>query len=293
MFNGVTPAPDEKTVTGGDLTQLTTSSANKRFRTLLAAALLLSVSSPVSSLELAEYRIIDLTHPYTAETIYWPTSPTKFQLTELAYGETPGGWFYSSYSLCTPEHGGTHFDAPIHFSASGAPVHDVPLEDVIAPAVTIDVSARAGGDSNYRLAVDDVLEFEAQHGEIEAGMIVLLRTGWSERWPDTAAYMGDDTPGEVGGLSFPGYGVAAARLLVEQRGVSVLGIDTASIDHGPSKDFAVHVLAAARNVGALENLTGLDQLPPRGFTVFALPIKIEGGSGAPMRAVALVPRESP
>ena len=163
---------------------------------------------------------------------------------------------------------------------------------MIAPAVTIDVSAQAAGDPNYRLTVEDVLDFEARHGEIKAGMIVLLRTGWSERWPDTAAYMGDDTPGDTSRLSFPGYGVAAARLLVEQRGVAVLGIDTASIDHGPSRDFAVHVLAAASNVGALENLTGLDQLPPRGFTVFALPIKIEGGSGAPMRAVALVPRES-
>ena len=261
-------------------------------RILSSAAFLLAVSIPVSSLELSDYRIIDLSHAYNAETIYWPTSPSKFELTELAYGETPGGWFYSAYALCTPEHGGTHFDAPIHFYASGAPVHDVPLEDVIAPAVTIDVSAQAAGDPNYRLTVEDVLDFEARHGEIEAGMIVLLRTGWSERWPDTAAYMGDDTPGDTSRLSFPGYGVAAARLLVEQRGVAVLGIDTASIDHGPSRDFAVHVLAAASNVGALENLTGLDQLPPRGFTVFALPIKIEGGSGAPMRAVALVPRES-
>lgn len=260
-------------------------------RIALVAAVLVTVSSPVSSLELTDYHIVDLTHPYNTDTIYWPTSPSKFELTELAYGETPGGWFYSSYSLCTPEHGGTHFDAPIHFFATGMPVHDVPLESVIAPAVTIDVSAKAAEDPDYRLTAEDVLDFEARHGEIEEGMIVLLRTGWSERWPDTAAYMGDDTPGDVSGLSFPGYGVAAARLLVERRGVAVLGIDTASIDHGPSKDFAVHVLAAARNVGALENLAGLEQLPPRGFTVFALPIKIEGGSGAPMRAVALVPRE--
>ena len=160
-------------------------------RILSAAAFLLAVSIPVSSLELSDYRIIDLSHAYNAETIYWPTSPSKFELTELAYGETPGGWFYSAYALCTPEHGGTHFDAPIRFHASGAPGHDVPLEDVIAPAVTIDVSAQAAGDPNHRLTVEDVLDFEARHGEIEAGMIVLLRTGWSERWPDTAAYMGD------------------------------------------------------------------------------------------------------
>ncbi len=261
-------------------------------RIALAAALVLTVSTPVSGLDVSEYRIVDLTHAYNAQTIYWPTSPSRFELTELAYGETPGGWFYSAYSLCTPEHGGTHFDAPVHFSASGAPVHEVALEDVIAPAVTIDVSAQAAADPDYRLTVEDVLAFETRHGEIEGGTIVLLRTGWSERWPDTSAYMGDDTPGDATRLSFPGYGADAARLLVEQRGVSVLGIDSASIDYGRSQDFAVHVLAAASNVGALENLTGLDRLPPAGFTVFALPMKIEGGSGAPMRAVALVPRES-
>ena len=257
------------------------------------AALVLGVANPVASLELSDYRIVDLTHPYNAQTIYWPTAPSKFELTELAHGETPGGWFYAANTLCTPEHGGTHFDAPFHFSARGAPVEALPLKDMIAPAVVIDVSAPAARDSNYRLTVADVLDFEARHGAVEAGMIVLLRTGWSAHWPDTAAYMGDDTPGDASRLSFPGYGVAAARLLVEQRGVAVLGIDTASIDHGPSKNFPVHVFAAERNVGALENLTGLGQLPSTGATVFALPIKVEGGSGAPMRAVALVPRKSP
>ena len=260
-------------------------------RIVPVAALLFTVSSRVSGFELSDYRIVDLTHPYNAETIYWPTSPSRFELTELAYGETPGGWFYSAYALCTPEHGGTHFDAPMHFSASGAPVHEVRLEDVIAPAVTIDISAQAAADPNYRLTVENVLDFEARHGQIEARTIVLLRTDWSERWPGTAAYLGDDTPGAATRLSFPGSGEAAARLLVAQSGVAVLGIDTASIDYGPSQDFAVHVLAAASNVGALENLTGLDQLPPTGFTLFALPIKIEGGSGAPVRAVALVPRD--
>lgn len=260
-------------------------------RIVPVAAFLFAFMNRVSGLELSDYRMVDLTHPYNAETIYWPTSPSRFELTELAFGETPGGWFYSAYALCTPEHGGTHFDAPVHFSASGAPVHQVPLEDLIAPGILIDVSAKAAADPNYRLTVEDVLAFEALHGTIEAGTIVLLRTGWSDRWPDTAAYLGDDTPGDVSRLSFPGYGQEAGRVLVEQRGVALLGIDTASIDYGPSEDFAVHVLAAANDVGALENLTGLEELPPTGFTLFALPIVIEGGSGAPMRAVALVPRD--
>ena len=245
-------------------------------------------ATPAAALDLADYRLVDLTHPYNADTIYWPTSPSKFELTELAFGETTGGWFYSANSLCTPEHGGTHFDAPIHFAADGIPADAVPLDDLVAPAVVIDIAAQAEADRNYRLTVDDVLAFEKRHGRIAAGTIVLLRTDWSERWPNAREYLGDDTPGDASRLSFPSYGADAARLLVEQRGVVLLGVDTASIDYGPSTDFPVHRIAAARDVGGLENLTGLAQLPPTGATLIALPMKIEGGSGAPVRVVALV-----
>ena len=119
---------------------------------------------------------------------------------------------------------------------------------------------------------------------------MLLRTGWSRYWPDAKAYLGDDTPGDASKLEFPSYGADAARLLVEERGVTVLGVDTASTDYGKSTDFAVHRIAAARNVSNLENLTNLDRLPATGALVFALPMKIEGGSGGPVRVVALVPR---
>jgi len=243
--------------------------------------------------DLSDYKLVDLTHPYNEDTIYWPTSPSKFELTELAYGETPGGWFYSANSLCTPEHGGTHFDAPIHFAAAGMPADAVPLENLVAPAVVIDVSAKARADRNYRLTVDDILGFERRHGRIAAGTIVLLRTDWSERWPNVVDYLGDDTPGDASNLSFPSYGADAARLLVEDRSVVILGVDTASIDYGPSSDFPVHRIAAARDVGGLENLTRLAQLPPTGVTLLALPMKIEGGSGAPVRAVALVSGSDP
>ncbi len=242
-------------------------------------------------LDLAHYSLVDLTHPYNEDTLYWPTSPSRFEFKRLEFGDTPGGWFYSANTVCTPEHGGTHFDAPIHFSFKGQPVHAMALENLIAPAVSIDVSAKALKNPDYRLTIQDVLEFEARHGVIAAGTIVLLRTGWSERWPDAKRYLGDDTPGDATRLSFPSYGPGAARLLVEQREVALLGVDTASIDYGPSKDFAVHRIAAARNVGGLENLKGLEQLPPTGFTVLALPMAIEGGSGGPVRVVALVPKD--
>jgi kynurenine formamidase len=244
------------------------------------------------ALDLAGYELVDLTHSYNEATLYWPTSPSKFELDELAHGQTEGGFFYSAYSVCTPEHGGTHLDAPVHFSESGLSNAALPLKNLIGPAVVIDVGSKADEDSNYRLTVEDVRKFEAEHGEITSGTIVLLRTGWSSRWPNAQDYLGDDTPGDASNLSFPSYGDDAARLLVEERRVAILGVDTASIDYGPSQNFTVHRIAAASNVAGLENLTNLDRLPPTGATVIALPMKIEGGSGGPVRVVALVPRDN-
>jgi kynurenine formamidase len=242
------------------------------------------------SLDLSRYAIVDLSHGYGPSTVFWPTSPATFELQKLAFGKTEGGFFYAANSLSTPEHGGTHIDAPVHFFEGGRTTEQIPLEQLIAPAVVIDVSEQAAADRDYRATRDDVQRFEKAHGTIAEGTIVLLRTGWSRHWPDRKAYLGDDTPGDASKLSFPSFGAGAARMLVEERGVAALGIDTASIDYGRSTDFQVHRIAAARNVVGFENLTNLDRLPPRGALVIALPMKIEGGSGGPLRAVALVPK---
>ncbi len=164
------------------------------------------------------------------------------------------------------------------------------LEQLVAPAVVIDVTASAAADRDYRATRDDVLRFEKTNGPITRGTIVLLRTGWSKHWPNARAYLGDDTPGDASKLSFPSFSEDAARLLVEVRGAAAIGVDTASIDYGRSTDFMVHRIAAAKNVPGFENLTNLDQLPARGALVVALPLKIEGGSGGPLRAIALVAR---
>ncbi|MCY3600569.1 MAG: cyclase family protein [Gemmatimonadetes bacterium] len=240
-------------------------------------------------LDLEGYDLVDLSHAFGDETVYWPTDTAGFALQELAFGETEGGYFYSAYSLATAEHGGTHIDAPIHFLEGGPDIAAIPLRRLIGPAAVIDVTAQAAEDADYRLTVADVEAHEAEHGPIEPGSIVLLRTGWSARWPDALSYLGDDTPGDASQLHFPSYGEAAARLLVEERGAAALGADVASIDYGPSTDFIVHRIVAAANAPGLENLTNLDRLPARGATVIALPMKISGGSGAPLRAVALVP----
>ncbi|MCA1558829.1 MAG: cyclase family protein [Acidobacteria bacterium] len=256
----------------------------------LPAVLAVSAIAAAQTLDLSRYQIVDLSHAYGANTLYWPTSPSKFTLDRQASGRTEGGFFYAANSLSTPEHGGTHLDAPHHFSETGRTTEQIPLEQLVAPAVVIDVTAQTAKDRDYRLTRDEVLQWEKANGSIARGTIVLLRTGWSRHWPDAKAYLGDATPGDASKLSFPSYGAEAARLLVEDRGVAALGIDTASIDYGRSTDFQVHRIAAARNVPGFENLTNLDRLPARGASVIALPMKIEGGSGGPLRAVALVPR---
>lgn len=240
-------------------------------------------------LDVRGHELVDLTHPFNARTLYWPTSPQKFELRELAHGPTDKGYFYSSYALSSPEHGGTHLDAPIHFSERGQTADQVPLTRLVGPAVVIDVSAQAARNPDYELAVADVLAFENRHGRIAEGAIVLLRTDWSRRWPDAKSYLGDDTPGDASRLRFPSFGPDAARLLVEERSIGALGVDTASIDHGRSTDFRVHRIAMGANVPGFENLTNLASLPPKGALVIALPMKIEGGSGGPLRAIAILP----
>ncbi|HVR43573.1 MAG TPA: cyclase family protein [Thermoanaerobaculia bacterium] len=260
--------------------------------TLLLLLLAGCASAPVVP-NLDHLRLVDLTHAFDESTIYWPTSPSQFEIRTLHHGPTDAGFFYSSKSFCTPEHGGTHLDAPIHFAEGRWTTEQIPLERLVRPAVVIDASPQALQERDYRLTADDVRGWERVHGEVPRGAIVLLRTGWSARWPDRLAYLGDDTPGDASNLHFPSFGESAARLLVEERGVAMLGVDTASIDHGPSADFVVHRIANGANVPALENLTNLGELPPRGALVVALPMKIAGGSGGPVRVIALIDPRDP
>ncbi|HKY97200.1 MAG TPA: cyclase family protein [Gemmatimonadaceae bacterium] len=261
----------------------------------LRAALAIISSVPgvlAAQTDLLSNQLVDLTHALNAETIYWPTSPSTFKLDRLTYGKTEGGWFYSANAFSAPEHGGTHLDAPIHFAEGQQTSDKIPLDHLMGPAVVIDISKQSAANADYMLTNEDVLAFERKHGQIQPGTIVLLRTGWNTRWPNKKQYLGDDTPGEVSRLHFPSFSEQSARLLIEQRNAKAIGVDVASIDYGQSKDFLVHRIAAGRNVPGLENLTNLDQLPPTGAQVIALPIKIEGGSGGPVRVIALIPRNA-
>jgi kynurenine formamidase len=158
----------------------------------------------------------------------------------------------------------------------------------VAPAVVIDIRARAENEPDTLLAPADIEAFEQSSGAIASGSIVLVMSGWSERWPERKAYFGDDTPGDTTQLHFPGVSADAARALVA-RGVAAVGIDTASIDHGPSQDFMTHRVLMEAGIPAFENLTRLAEVPARGAWVVALPMKIANGSGGPLRAIAVVP----
>lgn len=263
-----------------------------RMRRLAIAVFLLAAgcaSAPRPPIDLSNATLVDLTYAFDKNTLYWPNSPGGFELKQLAFGKTAGGYFYSANAFCAPEHGGTHLDAPIHFAQGALAADQIPLAQLIAPAVVIDIRAKTATDADYRLTVGDVADWEKAHGAIDPGTIVLLRTGWGSRYPDRKKYFGDDTPGATDKLHFPSYSEDSARYLVANRRVAALGVDTASIDYGQSKDFIVHQITMSANVPGFENLANLDRLPERGAWVFALPMKIAGGSGAPLRAVAVVP----
>jgi kynurenine formamidase len=239
-------------------------------------------------LDLAQYRVLDLTHTFNDQTIYWPTDE-PFAHEQKAWGVTAGGYWYSSFTLAGSEHGGTHLDAPIHFGEGKHAADEIPIEQLIGEAAVIDITAHCAQNPDYTLAVADIEAHESEHGVIPADAIVLVKTGWGSRWPEKKAYLGTDTPGDVENLHFPGISPEAAELLAGRR-VGAVGIDTASIDPGVSRDFRSHQILCAAQIPGLENVANLDQVPARGALLFALPMKIGGGSGAPCRVVALAPR---
>ena len=237
------------------------------------------------SLDLARHRLVDLTHEVSERGPAWPGSRTPFKLDTLTATATT-----AMFRLQLNEHFGTHLDAPRHAAGTGWTNEQIPLDRLVAPLVVIDVTRQAGADRDYALTPADVAAHEARHGRIPRGSAVLLRTGWARHWGDDARYFGAVTTRDRTVLHFPSFGVEAARLLASDRGAALIGVDSPSTDIGSAPSFAVHAILGAANVPALENLADLTALPATGATLFALPIKTTGGSGGPVRVVALVPR---
>ena len=235
---------------------------------------------------------IDLTHDFSEEAIYWPTAE-GFKLESVFESVTDKGYFYDANNYSAAEHGGTHIDSPIHFAEGKQTVDQIPLESLIGPAVVIDVSKKALDDRDYQVSVKDFKDWESKHGEIADGSIVLLNTGSAQFWPDKLKYMGTDKRGTdaVKELHFPGLDPAAAKWLVENRNIKAIGLDTPSIDYGQSALFESHRILFKENIPAFENVANLDKLPPKGALIIALPMKIKGGSGGPLRIIANLPAE--
>ncbi len=247
-----------------------------------------AASKPPASILAVPETIVDLSHAYAADTIYWPTDTQGFVLENLAAGMTDAGYYYAANRFSTAEHGGTHIDAPIHFAEGKPAVDEIPLERLVGPGVVVDVSERAADDRDYQVDVADFEGWEARHGPLPEGAIVLLRTGYGGHWGDRANYLGTEMTGPeaVPQLHFPGLDPDAAKWLVDQRSIAAIGLDTPSIDYGQSTLFDSHVTLFKAEIPAFENVANLDRLPEKDFLVVALPMKIAGGSGGPLRIIA-------
>ena len=235
-------------------------------------------------------RWIDLTHEFSADTLYWPTAQ-RFQLDVESRAFTDKGYFYAANRYRASEHGGTHSGAPVHFAEKGKTVGQLPIEQLIGAAVVVDVSTKANANADYQATVADFEAWEKIHGQIPNGSIVLINTGFARHWPDTKKYLGTAERGAeaVPKLHFPGLHPDAARWLIAERTIKAIGLDTASIDYGQSTLFESHRILLEKNIPAFENVAELGKLPATGAYVVALPMKIKDGSGGPLRIVAWVP----
>lgn len=239
---------------------------------------------------IGESKWVDLTWTFDENTVYWPTSD-PFKLDTVFEGETEGGYYYSAYKFSMAEHGGTHLDAPVHFARSKNSVDEIPVDQLIGQAVVIDVSDNALKDPDYQVSKGDIELWETAYGTLPVNSIVLLKTGYGQFWPDKNQYMGTSLSGQEGveNLHFPGLAPEAAEWLVASRKIKAIGIDTPSIDFGQSRQFKTHQILFRENIPVFENVARLEQLPEKGAIVIALPIKIKGGSGGPLRIIAKLP----
>lgn len=251
---------------------------------------LAACAAPMSDLDFSDGEWIDLTHDFDNQTLHWPTSDL-FVLSTVSEGVTEAGYYYSAYAFRGSEHGGTHLDAPVHFQANGQTTDEVPLDSLIGPAVIIDVKEKVAADRGYGIRVSDITSWEDRYGQITGRPIVLFNTGSAALWPDAEAYLGTGRrgPGGVAELNFPGLTPDAAEFLANERSVRAVGLDTPSLDMANSAAFLAHRILFDRNIPGFENVASLEGIPPTGAYVFALPMKIKGGSGGPLRIVAFVP----
>lgn len=237
----------------------------------------------LASCAFAQQRVVDLTHTLGPKSPDWEgTEKRPFEARDLATFQKNG--YFTRY-ISMQEHFSTHIDAPAHFAQGGWTVDQIPPDHLVAPLIVIDISKPSAANVDYALSLADVHAWEKQHGRIPKGAVVEAFTGWAAKWDSMKDYRNADAKGA---MHFPGYSLDAAKFLVEQRGVYGLGIDTMSVDVGESSDYPVHQYTSKHNVYHLENSTNLDKVPPKGATVVVGAANLEGGSGGPVRILALI-----
>jgi kynurenine formamidase len=191
---------------------------------------------------------------------------------------------FNLYELALNEHTGTHIDAPIHFSTDGQTVAEIPVENLVAPLAIVDIRARAAEDPDTLLTPDDLTAWIAANGPFPERCCVAMNSGWGAH-VNSDRFRGADAEGKQ---HYPGFHVEAAQMLMEQTTAIGIAVDTLSLDHGISADFATHHAWLPTNRWGLENIANLDRLPATGATIMVGAPKWRGGSGGPCRVVALV-----
>lgn len=255
---------------------------------LLAAAVVLpGVINPTAQAQsttpaLTDWQVVDLTQPLTLDIPIWPGDPA-FEIEAWATYEVD---YYFINRISIGEHSGTHWGTPNTFIEGARSADMIPAEELVVSAVVIDIRDYAAEDADYRLTIDDVTAWEAENGEIPQGSVVILLTGWQDKWDDPAAFIGEDAEGI---LHWPGFGADTASYLITERGAVGLGTDTHGVDPGNDEEFAASFAMYDADGMILECLAGLDQLPPTGATLVVGGWPIEGGSGSPARVTAFLP----
>ncbi|PSL17414.1 cyclase family protein [Shimia abyssi] len=224
--------------------------------------------------------VVDMTHTYDE------MFPTYFGAPGITR-EQPFNFKEHGFNLLQlsiNEHTGTHIDAPLHFSADGQSVDEIPVENLVVPLVVIDIAARAQDDADAQVTPDDLSAWISAHGDIPDKACVAMHSGW-------AGKTGSDAYRNVGAdetMHFPGFHAEAAQMLIENTGAVAMAVDTLSLDHGISADFATHYTWLPTNRYGIENLKGLDQVPASGATLMVGAGTHKGGTGGPCRIFAMV-----
>lgn len=226
-------------------------------------------------------RMIDLSHVIDTNIPVWPGDPpVEFKTVADMQKD---GYYLRKFSI--GEHSATHMNAPNCFHEGGVDIAAYSPESLVVPAVVIDARKQAAGNADYALSKDDILTWETQYGQIPAGSVVIMYTGWQEKWTSPVEFFHQDGSG---GLHFPGFHGETTNFLLEERKITGVGIDTHGVDPGQDESYATNVQVSAQQGIILECLANLDQLPATGTTLVIGILRLRGGSGSPVSVIAFI-----